>query len=104
MQLPSCACLFTYKYQAAYAATLWNQYSQYAVLSLSEHRADSRQQHCVLRQINNPDFDEAVLHRLKAYACRRFHAVNTQKLEVVCFNPRTDSIPPLVHNNDALPY
>eukprot|EP00983_Pelagomonas_calceolata_P074396 1152541-Pelagomonas_calceolata.AAC.2 len=36
-----------------------------------------------------------MLHRLKAYARRKFLRVNTQKSEVVCFNSRTDSSPPL---------
>eukprot|EP00983_Pelagomonas_calceolata_P057963 1145300-Pelagomonas_calceolata.AAC.2 len=45
-----------------------------------------------------------MLHGLKAYAHKKFQTVNTQKSEMVCFNSRTDSIPPLVYENGLLPY
>eukprot|EP00983_Pelagomonas_calceolata_P032412 1016795-Pelagomonas_calceolata.AAC.2 len=45
---------------------------------------------------NSPSNLQTMLHRLKAYARRKFLTVNTQKSKVFSFNPRTDSLPPLV--------
>eukprot|EP00983_Pelagomonas_calceolata_P027272 856793-Pelagomonas_calceolata.AAC.1 len=49
-----------------------------------------------------------MLHRLKAYTCRKFLkslTVNTKSV-VVCFDLRTENFPPqaLVYDGEALPY
>eukprot|EP00983_Pelagomonas_calceolata_P041727 1138191-Pelagomonas_calceolata.AAC.4 len=44
---------------------------------------------------NNHTHMQAMLNKLQGYATRKYLKVNTKKSEVVCFNSRTDSLPPL---------
>eukprot|EP00983_Pelagomonas_calceolata_P130964 1161731-Pelagomonas_calceolata.AAC.3 len=45
-----------------------------------------------------------MLIRLKAYARRKFLTVNTKKSVIVCFNSKTDNLPPLFYDGEFLPY
>eukprot|EP00983_Pelagomonas_calceolata_P052800 1143014-Pelagomonas_calceolata.AAC.2 len=42
-------------------------------------------------------------HRLKSYTYWKF-TVSTQKSVVICFNSRTDNLPPIVYDDEVLPY
>eukprot|EP00983_Pelagomonas_calceolata_P010165 330815-Pelagomonas_calceolata.AAC.1 len=45
-----------------------------------------------------------MLNRLKAYARQKFLTVNTKKSVIVCFNSKTDNLPPLFYDGEVLPY
>eukprot|EP00983_Pelagomonas_calceolata_P030664 962702-Pelagomonas_calceolata.AAC.1 len=47
---------------------------------------------------------QTMLNKLRAYAERKSLAVNTLKFEVMCFNSRSDSLPPLYFDGTQLPY
>eukprot|EP00983_Pelagomonas_calceolata_P051471 1142427-Pelagomonas_calceolata.AAC.1 len=53
---------------------------------------------------NSPNNLQAMLNRLKAYACRKFLTVNTKRYVIVCFNSKTDNLPPLFYGGEVLPY
>eukprot|EP00983_Pelagomonas_calceolata_P102631 1158830-Pelagomonas_calceolata.AAC.1 len=52
---------------------------------------------------NSPNNIQAMLNRLKAYARRKFLTVNTKKYVIVCFNSKTDNLPPLFYDGEILP-
>ncbi len=45
-----------------------------------------------------------ILDKLRAYARRKSLTVNTSKSEVMCFNSRSDNLPPLYFDGEQLPY
>eukprot|EP00983_Pelagomonas_calceolata_P035355 1105633-Pelagomonas_calceolata.AAC.1 len=53
---------------------------------------------------NSPNNLQAMLNRLKAYARWKFLTVNTKKSVIVCFNSKTDNLPPFFYDGEVLPY
>jgi len=53
---------------------------------------------------NDPNHMQTMLHKLRAYAQRKYLTVNAQKSEVMCFNSYTRNLPPLFYDGAQLPY
>jgi len=53
---------------------------------------------------NDPNHMQTMLYKLRVYAQRKSHTVNTQKSEVMCFKFKTSNLPPLFYDGAQLPY
>jgi len=53
---------------------------------------------------NRPSDLQRLLNKLRVYAQRKSLIVNTQKSEIICFNSRSDTLPPLYFDGTPLPY